>query len=119
MAPGGSSAGISGGPDPNIWLKMPRFLPIAFIMSAICRCIFISLLMSCTDVPEPAATRFLRLALRIFGLLRSALVIEPMIACWRFRMRVVELGGVELLLHFADAGQHAEHAAHAAELLHL
>ena len=85
--PAGNSAGSSGGgPPPNIWPSSPRFLPMAFIMSAICRCIFTSLLMSCTEVPEPDATRFLREALSSFGFLRSPRVIEPMIACWRFRM---------------------------------
>ena len=35
LTPGGSPAGISGGgPPPNIWLRMPRFLPMALIMSA-------------------------------------------------------------------------------------
>ena len=52
--------------------NMPLPLPMAFIMSAIWRCIFRSLLISSTRVPEPAATRFLRLALRTSGFLRSA-----------------------------------------------
>ena len=46
--------------------------PIAFIMSAMPRCILSSLLMSSALVPEPAAMRFLRLALSMSGLLALA-----------------------------------------------
>ena len=99
--------------------RMPRFLPMDFIMSAIWRCIFTSLLMSCTDVPEPAATRFLREALSSFGFLRSDLRHRADDRLLALEDRLVEIGGVDLLLDLADAGQHAEHAAHAAELLHL
>ena len=45
--------------------------PMAFIMSAMFRCIFRSLLTSSTFWPAPAAMRFLRLALRMSGFLRS------------------------------------------------
>ena len=69
-----------------------------------------SLLTSCTVVPDPAAMRFLRLALIMSGVLRSFLVIDEMIAAWRFRMRGVELGVLELRLQLAHAGQHAEDA---------
>src|SRR3974377_2181091 len=65
----------------------PRLAPpIAFIMSAMPRCIFKSLLMCSGVVPEPAAMRFLRLALRISGLRRSFGVIESMIAICRLRI---------------------------------
>ena len=99
----------------------PRFAPwpIIFIMSAIWRCIFRSRLTSSTLVPEPAAMRFLREAFEEIGvaaLLRrhrrddGALALEEL---------VVDVGGGDLVLHLADAGQHAHDAAHAAELLHL
>ena len=70
--------------------------PIAFIMSAICRCIFSSLLISSTLVPEPAAMRFLRLALRRSGFRRSSGVIESMIAICRLSSALVEIGGRDL-----------------------
>ena len=54
-----------------------------FIMSAIWRCCFISLLISATSTPEPAAMRLRRLALSRSGLARSFLVIELMMAIWR------------------------------------
>ncbi len=47
-------------PSPAIGPRLP--LPMAFIMSAMVRCIFNSLLISSGLVPEPAAMRFLRLA---------------------------------------------------------
>ncbi len=75
--------------------------------------------MSWTEVPEPDATRFFRDALSNFGFLRSDFVIEPIIGLLAREDAVVEIGAVDLLLHLADAGQHAENAAHAAELLHL
>src|SRR5439155_19144077 len=101
-APG--PAGIPGGNPPGIFLAssaicsglgMPprpsmlamaaigprlRPPPIAFITSAMLRCILSIRLMSSTLVPEPAAMRFLRLALRMSGFLRSFAVIESMIA---------------------------------------
>ena len=62
----------------------PRLAPpIAFIKSAMVRCIFKSRLMSSGLVPEPVAMRRLRLALRISGLRRSFGVIESIIAIWR------------------------------------
>ena len=64
--------------DINKLLKMHR--TIAFIMSAMVRCILSIRLMSSTLVPEPAAMRFLRLALRTSGLRRSFGVIDWMIA---------------------------------------
>ncbi len=63
---------------PAIGPRLPE--PIAFIMSAMFRCIFKSLLSSSTLLPAPAAMRFLRLALRISGLLRSWRVIESISA---------------------------------------
>ena len=48
--------------------ERPRLpLPIIFIMSDMPRCIFNSLLIASGVVPEPAAMRFLRLALRCRG----------------------------------------------------
>ena len=93
--------------------------PIAFITSAMFRCILRSWLMSSTLVPEPAAMRFLRLALRMSGCRRS---------CARHRIddrdlalehALVEIGGGDLVLHLGDAGQHAHQPADAAHLLHL
>ena len=63
---------------PAIGPRLPE--PMAFIMSAMPRCIFSKLLMCSGVVPEPAAMRFLRLALRMSGLRRSFGVIESMIA---------------------------------------
>ena len=63
---------------------MPGFLPIAFIMSAIWRCILSSLLTSSGRVPEPEAMRRLRLPSSSFGLRRSRGVIDWMMAIWRF-----------------------------------
>ena len=60
-------------------LRPPIFL-ICFIARPISWCIFSTLLTVCTSVPEPAATRFLRLAFINAGFLRSLGVIEPMIA---------------------------------------
>ena len=57
---------------PPMRANMPLPRPICFIMSAIWRCILRSLLTSSTRVPEPAAMRFLRLALRTSGFFRSA-----------------------------------------------
>jgi hypothetical protein len=69
-----SSASADGiPPPPNICLPMPHRAallarPMAFIMSAMFRCILSSLLTSSTLRPAPAAMRFLRLALRRSGL---------------------------------------------------
>ena len=60
--------------------------PMAFIMSAMFRCILSSLLTCSTLWPAPAAMRFLRLALSRSGLLRSSRVIESITATWRFRI---------------------------------
>src|SRR6478672_2563340 len=82
-----SGEGAAPPPKPIIWprpasgLRLPE--PMAFIMSAMPRCIFKSLLIASGVVPEPAAMRFLRLALRISGLRRSRGVIESMIAICR------------------------------------
>jgi hypothetical protein len=57
--------------------------------------------------------------LRMSGLARSALVIEPMMAIWRAIVLSSMPADRHLLLHLAHAGHHAHHAAHAAELLHL
>ena len=62
-------------------------LPSFFIISAICRCIFSTLLTSCTLVPEPAATRRFRLAFISFGASRSARVMDEIIAAWRNNSR--------------------------------
>ena len=76
-------------PPPNpIACAMPASGPrlpelMAFIMSAMFRCILSSLLTCSTFWPAPAAMRFLRLALRISGWRRSSRVIESMIATWR------------------------------------
>ena len=59
---------------------MPPLRPMVFIMSAIWRCIFRSLLISSTLVPEPEAMRRLRLASSTFGLRRSFGVIDEMMA---------------------------------------
>ena len=105
-------------PKPIIWPRPasgPRLPPpIAFIMSAMPRCIFNSLLIASGVVPEPAAMRFLRLALRMSGLRRSCGVIESMIAICRLRTLSSRLASGDLVLHLGDAGQHAHQAAHAA-----
>ena len=69
--------------------------------------------------PAPAAMRFLRLALRMSGFLRSCRVIESMIATWRFEHLVVDPGGGDLVLHLGDAGHHAHQPADAAHVRHL
>src|SRR4029077_6233821 len=71
--------------SPAIGPRLPE--PIAFITSAILRCILSMRLTSSTRVPEPAAMRFLRLALSTSGFLRSCGVIESMIATWRLSTR--------------------------------
>ena len=94
-------------------------MPIFFITSAIWRCIFRSLFTSETSTPEPSAMRLRREPFSTSGFLRSSFVIERMIASWRFKHPVVEAGGRQLILHLADAGQHAEDALHAAHAAHL
>ena len=84
--------------------------PIVFITSAMVPVHLEQRLMSSTLVPEPAAMRFLRLALRTSGLRRSFGVIESMIAIWRLSTLLVEIGGGDLVLHLGDAGQHAHQA---------
>ena len=71
---------------PAILPIMPLFLPIIFMTSAICMCILSRRLMSAGVVPEPLATRRLRLPSSSFGLRRSLGVIEPMMAriCLKF-----------------------------------
>ena len=63
--------------------------------------------------------RFLREALRTSGLraLRRGHRIDD--GALALDDPVVEVGALDLRLHLADAGQHAEHAADAADLLHL
>ena len=84
----------------------PRALPppIAFIMSAMVRCILRSLLTSSTLEPAPAAMRFLRLALRMSGCLRSPGVIESMIAIWRLSTPSSRLRSAIWLLILATPG---------------
>ena len=74
-----------------------------------------SLFTSCTEVPEPAAMRFLRLALMI----RAAALLLRHRADDRglaLQHGVIEIRVLDLLLHLADAGQHAEDARQAAHL---
>ena len=78
--------------------------PIAFITSAMLRCILSIRLMSSTLVPEPAAMRFLRLALRMSGFLRSFGVIESMIAIWRLSTRSSRLAEASWFLNLAMPG---------------
>ena len=66
-------------------------LLIRFIIVDMSSNCFSSRLTSCTDVPEPAAMRFLRLALMISGARRSFGVIERMIAACRFSIVVSSL----------------------------
>ena len=63
--------------------------------------------------------RRLRLPSRIFGLRRSLRRHRRDDGALALEDAVVDVGGVDLLLDLADAGQHAHHARHAAELLHL
>ncbi|MOA07378.1 hypothetical protein D3C78_1270700 [compost metagenome] len=88
---------------PIICFMMPPLPlpPMAFIMSAMPRCIFRSLLISAASVPEPAAMRFFRLCFRISGLARSALVIDEMMAIWR--SNILSLRPAEAILSFMPA----------------
>ena len=98
----------------------PRFAPpIIFIMSAMPRCIFSSLLIASGVVPEPAAIRFLRLAFRMSGLRRSRGRHRIDDGDLPFDYVFVDVGRGELIFHFADAGQHAHEPAKAAHSLHL
>mmetsp|Transcript_23420 Transcript_23420/g.41067 ORF Transcript_23420/g.41067 Transcript_23420/m.41067 type:complete len:208 (+) Transcript_23420:4316-4939(+) len=63
----------------------PLPLPSFFIMSAICRCIFSSLLRSLTCIPDPRAIRFFRLACKIWGAARSFLVMDWIMAICCFK----------------------------------
>ncbi len=74
--------GISAARPPRISPFWPNLF-IRFIIADMSSNCFSRRFTSCTLVPDPAATRFLRLALRISGARRSFLVIEPMIAAWR------------------------------------
>src|SRR6185437_11925157 len=92
--------------------------PMAFIKSAMFRCILSSLLTCSTFCPAPAAMRFLRLAFRTSGCLRSPrhriddrdLALDDL---------VVDSGGRDLVLHLGDAGHHAHQGADAAHVCHL
>ena len=102
---------------PAIGPRLPE--PMAFIMSAMFRCIFSSLLTSWTSRPAPAAMRFLRLALRMSGFLRSCRVIESITATWRLMILSSMPAVGDLVLHLGDAGHHAHQAADAAHIRHL
>jgi len=83
-----SGVGVGTPPPKPIACAMPASgprlpWPIAFITSAMFRCILRSLLTSSTLTPAPAAMRFLRLALRMSGWRRSCRVIESITATWR------------------------------------
>ena len=99
--------------------RPPRCLPICFIMSAICRCILSRRLISCTSVPEPLATRFLREALSTLGLRRSNMRHRADDRHLPLQHELVEIDTVELLPDLAHAGQQSHHARHAAKLLQL
>ena len=88
-------------------------------MSAIWRCIFRSLLTSLTSTPAPAAMRLRREPLITSGSRAFLLGHRRDDGFLAGEDLVVEARGIELVLHLADAGQHAEHALHAAQLLHL
>ena len=118
-----SGLGMPPPPSPSMLARPaigPRLAPpIAFITSAMVRCIFRSLLMSSGLVPEPAAMRRLRLALSTIG-------IAPLLRRHRIDDRhlplehlFVEIAFGELILDLGDAGQHRHQPAHAAHILHL
>ena len=65
---------------------------------------FSSLLTSCTDVPDPAAIRFLRLAFRMSGLRFSLIVIDEMIAAWRLKTAVSRLASAICAFTFEIPG---------------
>ena len=87
---------------PAIGPRLPE--PIAFITSAMVRCILSMRLTSSTLVPEPAAMRFLRLALSRSGFLRSCGVIESMIATWRLSTRSSRFADASWFFIFAMPG---------------
>ncbi len=78
--------------------------PIAFIMSAMPRCILRSLLISLASVPEPAAMRFLRECLRMSGLARSAAGHRGNDGDLALDGAVVHAGHGQLVLHLAKPG---------------
>ena len=88
-------------------------------MSAIWRCILMSLLISSTLVPEPAAMRRLRWRRAPSGLRRSCGVIEVMMACWRFRTPSSRLASAICDLILPMPGSMPSTPRHAADLLHL
>src|SRR5690606_27399184 len=79
-AASGGRSGIPPPPPNSLERRPPFWRPIAFIMSAIWRCILRRRLISCTSVPDPLAMRFLRLALRSFGFSRSLFVMDETMA---------------------------------------
>ena len=72
-----------GGRPPARAIPFFPILPTFFIMAFICWYCLRRRLTSCTEVPEPAAMRRLRDALRILELRRSAGVMERITASWR------------------------------------
>ena len=74
---------------------------IIVVMSSNC---FSNRFTSCTEVPDPAAIRFLRLALMISGKRRSFGVIDEMIAACRFRIVVSRLASSICDLIFPTPG---------------
>jgi hypothetical protein len=70
-------------------------------------------------VPEPAATRFLREAFSTLGFLRSSLVMDEMIACWRVSMLSSMLAAAICFFALPMPGSMPISAGHAAHLLHL
>ena len=87
---------------PAIGPRLPE--PIIFITSAICRCILSMRLMSSTFTPAPDAIRFLRLALRMSGFLRSFGVIESIAAIWRLSSRSSRLAFASWFFILATPG---------------
>ena len=104
---------------PPMRANMPLPRPMAFIMSAIWRCILRSLLTSSTFVPEPAAMRFLRDRLEDVRVLALGFGHRRDDRRLAAEDGIVDAHRVDLLLHLADAGQHAHDARHAADLRHL
>ena len=98
----------------------PRLAPpIIFIMSAMPRCIFRSLLIASGVVPEPAAIRFLRLALSMSGLRRSFGVIELMMAICRLITFSSMLAAASWFFILPIPGSILMSSAEAAHSLHL
>src|SRR5271166_999702 len=78
----------------------PSFF-IFFVMSAMSWYCLSRRLISGTEVPEPAAMRRRREALRSLGLRRSALVIDEMIASWRLMRPSSILASASLAASFS------------------